>query len=157
DRLLNADIADVPTIITDMEPYRHWVNPLLEDALAEAQVEQDARKQLHLSLALPPDDSSRFDYLYERLLDAAPAELRVIPDRLRIGQDSVLNERLEQVLADAQAKPERRLRAACALAGCQGEGEEAAGCWPVAAKVVVQQLLTAVQKNPSHYPLLLEL
>src|SRR5262249_1467801 len=53
-RLLNADTADVPTIVKDMEPYRHWVNPLLNDAAKDAVGNTDDRQQLLTSLALLP-------------------------------------------------------------------------------------------------------
>jgi formylglycine-generating enzyme required for sulfatase activity len=157
DRLLNADITEVPTIVKDMEPYRRWVHPLLQDAHVEAENEHDARKLLRLSLALLPVDSNQFDYLYERLLTAGPEELRVIRDTLK-GQQAVLVERLRNVVGSAEEDPQRRLRAACALAGCDGAQEAVAnGCWQAASSLIANQLLAAVQKNPSHYPLLLDL
>src|SRR5262249_5162615 len=48
--------------------------------------------------------------------------------------------------------------AACALAGCNAAGQEAEdSCWQTASSAIASQLLAAVQKNPSHYPLLLDL
>jgi formylglycine-generating enzyme required for sulfatase activity len=157
DRLLNADIADVPTIVNDIEFYRHWVNPLLQDASVEAEQEHDTRKQLRSSLALLPVDSNQFDSLYERLLTAGPEELRVIRDTLK-GQPATLVERLQRVLGSAEEDPERRLRAACALAGCEGaRTAEANGCWQAASTLIVNELLAAVQRNPSHFSLLVDL
>jgi len=58
DRLLESTTADVPGIIKAMKPYRRWVDPLLQDAYAQAKNEGDARKQLHASLGLfgPPQE-----------------------------------------------------------------------------------------------------
>jgi len=54
DRLLNANTPDVPIIVKDMTAYRRWLDPLLRDASREAEANQEARKQLHISLALLP-------------------------------------------------------------------------------------------------------
>ena len=51
--------SDVPGIVEDMKPYRHWIDPLLRDAYQEAEANQDARKQLHASLALLPVDTGQ--------------------------------------------------------------------------------------------------
>src|SRR5207245_2580611 len=49
DRLLNANITDVPAVVHDMAPYRRWTAPLLRDALKEAEAKGDTRGQLHAS------------------------------------------------------------------------------------------------------------
>ena len=67
-QLLDAEIAQMPDIINQMEDYRRWTDPLLRDAYAEAEragKEADteaeklkqARKQLHASLGLLPVDA----------------------------------------------------------------------------------------------------
>ena len=156
-RLLNAEVTQVPGIVADMAPYRHWINPLLSDALREAVALEDQPKQLRASLALLGQDPSRFDYLYERLLKAAPEELRVIRDALS-GQENDLVERLRKAVVDSANAPEVRLRAACALAGCAGSADnEQDSCWQAASPLIAGQLLAAVQKNPSHYAPLMEL
>ena len=63
-RLLDANTNEVPTIVQDMAPYRRWLDPLLQDAYAQAGKDNDRRKQLHTSLALLPVDASQVEYLY---------------------------------------------------------------------------------------------
>src|ERR1019366_8663484 len=78
DRLLDANTNEVPTIVADMGSYRRWINPLLHEAAAQAAASKDARKQLHVSLALLPVDATQVGYLYGRLLDAEPHEVPVL-------------------------------------------------------------------------------
>ncbi len=49
DRLLSAKIAEVPAIVNDMGPYRHWVNPLLHEAQIQAEANQDSTKILYFA------------------------------------------------------------------------------------------------------------
>ena len=74
--VLNADIAQVPTIVGQMEEYRQWADPLLREVNSKAA--DNSRQKLHISLALLPVDAMQVDYLCERLLDAAPNEVPVI-------------------------------------------------------------------------------
>src|SRR5262249_8817464 len=130
-------------------------------------------------LALLPWDDSQADYLYQRLLDAELDELPVIRDALLrsevertsagaagarvVGSPGTLAaalpvaealaKKLRQVVLDAKEKSERRLRAACALAGWPGS--EATAGWKTAASVVIDQLLLSVRQNPSRYDPLL--
>jgi formylglycine-generating enzyme required for sulfatase activity len=156
----NADISQVPDLIDQLKEYRPWANPLLESAQADAKRDSDSAKQLRLALALLPEDPNQFDGLYDRLLNPAttPDELRVTRDALRNVDEPKLVERLRPLLATAKTNPEQGLRAACALAGCvAGPEEEEKTRWQAAATPVAQQLLAAVQKNPSHYDALLKL
>jgi serine/threonine protein kinase/formylglycine-generating enzyme required for sulfatase activity len=114
-RLLSANTADVPTIVKDMESYRRWIDPLLYDALKDAEASKDARKQLHASLALLPSDPGQLDYLRSRLLTAGPDEVVAILNVLAPHKETVA-ESLWAVLEDVKADPGQRLRAACALA-----------------------------------------
>ena len=75
DSLLRADTTQVPNIVADMPPYRRWLNPLLHDAQAKAEKDNDRPKRLHTGLALLPVDASQVEYLYGRLLDAEPGEV----------------------------------------------------------------------------------
>ena len=152
ERLLHANTNEVPTIVGDMTSYRRWLNPLLQNAYHEAEASKEARKQLHTSLALLPVDPGQVEYLYQRLLNAAPTELPVIRDALA-GHRDVLVERLWNLVGDRQADPEPRFRAACALAGYDASNSEP---WQGASKFVADHLLLSVQKNPSHYSPLLE-
>src|SRR5208282_2890657 len=78
DRLLDANTNEVPTIVQDMPPYRRWLDPLLQTAYQEAKASNDARKELHASLALLPVDATQVAYLHGRLLEAAPQDVPVI-------------------------------------------------------------------------------
>jgi formylglycine-generating enzyme required for sulfatase activity len=141
DRLLESTTADVPGIVPEMGPYRRWLNPLLRDALAEAEVSQDARKQLHASLALLPSDPGQAEYLYGRLLKAEPDELVVVREALRDRKPG-LTEDLWAILQNRKHDQEERFRAACALAGYDPDNprwEKVAD--DVAAKIVSQHSL----------------
>jgi formylglycine-generating enzyme required for sulfatase activity len=131
----------------------------LQDAYAQAKRDADTAQQVRLGLALLPHDAGQFDDLYDRLLDvnAGLEELPVIRDALKQQQETALAYRLERAVADSKEDPDRRLRAACALAGCDASEDGESGCWQVAASVIAQQLLAAVQNNPSHYAPLLEM
>ncbi len=93
DRLLDANTNDVPTIVQEMASYRPWLNPLLETDFAQAETSKDARKQLHVGLALLPVNTNLallpankwlVDYLCGRLLDADPYEIPAICTTLRL-------------------------------------------------------------------------
>src|SRR5262249_49762744 len=115
DNLLRAPTEDVPAVVRDMAPYRRWLDGSLREAYAEAEASQDARKQLHASLALLPVDAGEAEYLYGRLLAAEPHAVMVIREALR-PHAAMLGERLWAVLQGPQSDPGKRLRAACALA-----------------------------------------
>jgi serine/threonine protein kinase/formylglycine-generating enzyme required for sulfatase activity len=114
ERLLDADVAGVPDIVSAIEPYRVWADPLLRET--NAQAADDSRPKLHTSLALLPEDSSQVDYLAGRLLEAAPSEVPIIRDAL-VPHKQELLEKLWAVAEQPAADKElERLRAACALA-----------------------------------------
>jgi formylglycine-generating enzyme required for sulfatase activity len=115
DRLLESSTADVPGIVKEMAPYRHWLGPLLHDAYAQAENDNDRRKQLHASLALLPVDSGQVEYLYGRLLQAEPQEVIVIREALSDRKQD-LTERLWELLGNPRSDQDQRFRAACALA-----------------------------------------
>jgi serine/threonine protein kinase/formylglycine-generating enzyme required for sulfatase activity len=141
DRLLDAPTANVPAIVHDMGPYRRWVNRPLREAAARAEDEGDARKRLHASVALLPDDPGQANYLYERMLKAEPEELLVIREALRDRKPG-LTEDLWALLENHQHDQDERFRAACALAGYDPDNhrwEKVAG--DVAAKMVAQHSL----------------
>jgi formylglycine-generating enzyme required for sulfatase activity len=129
------------------------LDPQLREAYAEAERSQNKNAQLKLSLALLPVDPNRFDFLYERVLEADPEDLPVLRDGLRQANQAILVERLRGILAAAGEKRERRFRAACAMTACVPADD---ACWLPAASLIVQQLLAAVQSNPSQYAALLE-
>jgi formylglycine-generating enzyme required for sulfatase activity len=166
ERLLSANVADIPATVTDMKPYRRWVEPILARALVVATNEQDQAKQLRASLALLPSDSTQTEYLYRRLLEADPEELRVIRNALKEYEQTIvvlptkkdqpidpIRKQVEKVLVFPNEDPDRRLRAACALAD---QSPTDMG-WEAVAPAIVDQLLLSVQRNPSHYSLLIDM
>jgi hypothetical protein len=112
-------------------------------------------QQLHTSLALLPVDATQVDYLYGRLLDAEPHESPVIRDFLAPYKDALLD-KLWAVVEKPEQGEEQRLRAACALASYDvSDNAEGITRWQSVSKMVADELLAAVQKNPSHYATLL--
>jgi formylglycine-generating enzyme required for sulfatase activity len=118
--LLVASTEQVPEIVRDMAPYRRWLDGPLHQAAAEAAQDHDARKQLHVSLALLPADPGQVDYLNKRLLSAEPPEVLAIRDGLRGHRDAV-SPWLWDVLQDRTKRPAQRLRVACVLAAYAAE------------------------------------
>jgi serine/threonine protein kinase/formylglycine-generating enzyme required for sulfatase activity len=142
-RLLDADIGQVPGIVKEVEGYRPWADPLLRKANEEAK--EGSRQKLSTSLALLPADDGQVEYLYERLLNSGPTELAVIRDALA-GHRDALTGRLWDVAGDEQADPERRLRAACALAAYDVTGDDAnRKRWEGVSPFVADGLLAALQ------------
>ena len=80
DRLLAAHTDEVTAIVRDMASYRWWLDPMLRHVLTEE--DRNPRQMLHVSLALLPVDSRQVSYLFDRLLDADPAEIPLIRDAL---------------------------------------------------------------------------
>jgi serine/threonine protein kinase/formylglycine-generating enzyme required for sulfatase activity len=154
DRLLEANTGDVPGIVQDMVAYRHWVNPLVQEAYTHAEQDHDPRKQLHASLALLPEDPGQAEYLYGRVFHATPVELVVLSKAL--GGNEGMRQRLWAVVQDEHALAEERFRAACATASCglaEGDGER----WQATAPFVAGHLLAAVQQDPASYTVWLDL
>jgi hypothetical protein len=141
DTVLTAQTADVPGVVRDLGAYRRWADPLLREALAKAEADGNARKQLHARLALLPSDPGQVDHLRERLLAAGPDEIGAIRDLLAPHGDT-LAEPLWAVLEDQAADPGRRLRVACALASYapeDGRWEKVSG--DVAGRLVTENAL----------------
>src|SRR5207248_3275802 len=114
-------------------------------AYAQAEKEDDARKQLHASLALVPVDAGQVEYLYERLLKAQPQEVMVVREALG-GHQQDLTERLWTLLENRQNDQEKRFRAAGALAAFAPDDprwQKASG--DVAATLVIQKPFAIAQ------------
>jgi formylglycine-generating enzyme required for sulfatase activity len=111
--IVTAETADVPRLVEQLPPFRRWANARLLRHVQEAP--EDSKEHIHASLALLGPDESQVEYLYRRLLTAGPAEVLVIRDVLLPGRGA-LRERLWGVLMDSKSDPDRRLRAASALA-----------------------------------------
>jgi eukaryotic-like serine/threonine-protein kinase len=114
DSLINADTAQVPSIVEQMADYRHWTDPQLHDEIGKAP--EDSRHKLHASLALLQMDPSQVDYLYGRLLDADPQAVPVIRAFLEPHKNGLLPKLWRVVASPEDGKVSQRLRAAAALA-----------------------------------------
>ncbi len=114
DQLFTAEIDKLPVIIDDMTPYRKWVNPLLWQNTASATKNGDEAWRLRASLALLPGDESQVDYLYDRLINAAPAEFDIIRQAL-LPHKERLSEKLWRVVSSPR-DDQQHLCAASSLA-----------------------------------------
>lgn len=111
--ILKADTAQVPLILDEIAGERRWVDPELRAESDKASA--NSRQKLNASLALLPVDPSQVDYLYQRLLDAAPQELPVIRDAL-VPHSQALIERLWLAAGNSEkGTAAQRLHAAAAL------------------------------------------
>ncbi len=120
--VLNADTAQVPTIIGEMVEYRKWADPLLREENEKAAA--NSRQKLHVSLALLPVDPSQVDYLSGRLLEAEPREVPVIRDALAPHKNALLEKLWAVAEKPETGKAPQRLRAAAALAKYDPESEK---------------------------------
>jgi serine/threonine protein kinase/formylglycine-generating enzyme required for sulfatase activity len=141
DRLLDANINELPAIVEDMPPYRRWLDPLLHEAYAQAETRHDRRKQLHSSLALLPVDSTQVAYLKGRLLGADPAEVSILRDALYPHRDRLVDSLWAVVEAQDKGKNPERLRAAAALAKYDPQSTK----WNQCSALLVNDLL---RENP---------
>jgi formylglycine-generating enzyme required for sulfatase activity len=148
-RLLAADVVQVPGVIAEMEGYLRWADRLLRQHSEQAP--EESRQKLNASLALLPVDDGQAEYLSGRLLKANPVELPVIRDAL-YGHRDALAGRLWAVLEDGKGDPDRRFRAACALATFDEADRQR---WLGVTPFVADRLLVGVQWNPRDYEHLL--
>ena len=115
DRLLDAPTAVAPGIVEEMVAYRRWVDPLLQDAYAQAERDNEPRKQLNASIGLLPVDFGQVDYLYERLIKGEPQVVVAIRGVLAKNRAEP-TDRLWKLLENPKNDQDQRFRAACALA-----------------------------------------
>jgi eukaryotic-like serine/threonine-protein kinase len=111
--LKTTSTTDVPAIIKQIGGYRRWADARLLHLLHEP--DESGRHHLHAALALLEVDPSQVDFLFQRLLHAAPAELPVLRDALRPHR-SQLASKLWSELQAARPGDDRLLPAAGALA-----------------------------------------
>jgi serine/threonine protein kinase/formylglycine-generating enzyme required for sulfatase activity len=128
-RLLDADTAQVPGVVSEMAEYRRWSDPLLRDENARSP--DRSRQKLNASLALLPVDGTQVTYLYHRLLDAQPHQVPVIRDALAAHKDEVLEKLWAVAVKPRKGKESERLRAAAALARYDAESKQWAKCGPL--------------------------
>jgi formylglycine-generating enzyme required for sulfatase activity len=111
-----AQTADVPGLVQELEPHRRWADPLLREALAEAEANHDGPRRLRATLALLPTDRGQLEPLTGRLLDAERDDLPVLIDSLEPHRSEVVGPLWRAAEEPAAGQEERFLRAAAALA-----------------------------------------
>ncbi|GAH05425.1 unnamed protein product, partial [marine sediment metagenome] len=74
--LVNAEIEQVPGVVTALQDYRQWADPKLTNELEKHDEASNGR--LKISLALLPSDPSQLPYLTNRLLNAEPEQVETI-------------------------------------------------------------------------------
>ena len=139
DRIVDAKTSDVPAIVTGNEYYRPWLDPLLKQSLDER---HDARIKLNCSLALLPVDPGQVEYLTPRLLEAEPGDVVVLVKALA-NHAGALRDELWKIVEGAKSDPQRRLRAAAALARFEPRSEK----WKQVSSRIVDDL---VRESPVH-------
>jgi eukaryotic-like serine/threonine-protein kinase len=140
DRLQDAEVAEVPTIVSEMENYRTWTDPRLSAIVADSK--STLKQKTHASLALLPFRPEQVEYLSDRLLSAEPDEFAVIRTMLRQANHvAEVTPICWTALRDTQLDAKRRFRAACVLAEYDPQGAD----WPQVSKDVAGML---VAENP---------
>jgi len=134
-RLLDAEIGNVPDIIEDMEIYRSWCDPLLQDELRRAVPK--SRAKLYASLAMRSRDSKQCTYLTERLLWADPGQVDVIRRQLTPCQNDVSTVLWKHLAESKGSSNDERIRAASALALYSPDHQK----WQTASHVVALALV----------------
>ena len=107
-----AETKDVPPLVKQLAGLRLWANPLLRRIMESSG--EASKERLHASLALLPVDQEQVEFLYRRLLEAAPTELPVLRNVLRPFRERLIG-RLWNVLEQSDDKSQY-LQAASALA-----------------------------------------
>lgn len=133
--LLTASTSEVPGILDQVGPRQRWLMPRLREASARL---TDPKTRLHVSLALLRKDPDQVPYVYERLFDVSPRFLSVLRGELAAYREELIKP-LWGELENQGGAPERRFRAACALA----EYAPSDSRWGMYSPFVVDQLVGA--------------
>jgi serine/threonine protein kinase/formylglycine-generating enzyme required for sulfatase activity len=135
DRLVDAPIDKVPDVIAELKGDYSSVTPKLAEIMGDSKFSDKAK--LHASLALLSVDATQVNYLFGRLLDAAPNEVTVIRDALVPHKDQLLDNLWAVVERPEKGKKHQRLRAASALAKYDPESNK----WAKASALVVNDFV----------------
>ncbi len=148
-RLVSAEPSQVPDVVKQLEANPDVAAPLLAGLIsANPETPDQKRAQLHARLATVSRDPSQVEPLVEELLAGKVTYVLPIRQLLRPA-GARLVERFRGLLRDAKADPERRFRAALALAHYVPASEAAS--WTEAdLKFVAGQLVSA---NAEYQPL----
>src|SRR5262245_40428965 len=148
--LSDATIDQVPGIIAEIQGYRHWADPLLKKANAEAVA--GSQEKLRLSLALLPVDPGQADYLCEHLLFHTKDSPEVVPilRNALFSERKALTERLGAAVEQPGRTEEgRRLRAAALLALYDPDSPR----WQKYSDAVTEDVVSENRKNWSIFGL----
>jgi serine/threonine protein kinase/formylglycine-generating enzyme required for sulfatase activity len=150
--LVRAEPSQLPDIVKQLDMNPRVATPLLSPLVSsKAETQDEKRAQLHARLALVSRDPSQVEPLVEELLTGHVTYILPIRALLRPAAAG-LAERLRRLLHDDRAEPQRRFRAALALAD---EIHASGPSWWTDAdlKFVAGQLVSA---NAESQPLLRE-
>ncbi len=149
--LATAATADVPQLVKDIAPLRHWMDPNLKQTF----VNGHDKEQLHAAMALLPVDGSTLDFLVEQLLSAEPDSIRPIRETVaRYGERDAAERMLWKHLCELNEAPPRRLRAAIALAVIGAPDDPR---WNAVSGDVFDAWIDDVVANPGNFDRWLEL
>jgi serine/threonine protein kinase/formylglycine-generating enzyme required for sulfatase activity len=115
ERLVDANIDQVPAIVDELADIRPYTEPLLRQANEEAP--SDSRQKLHTSLALLRTDPAQVSLLCDRLINGAdPHNLPVLREALRRHRELLVDLLWDPLQHGEQRSSGQRLSAAFALA-----------------------------------------
>ena len=140
EKLLSANLEEVPAIVLEMRPYSRSVLPILETESQKAFLKSDIPKMVRSSIALLPTSSSNLDYLSKYLLNAKPEELNILISALEPFKDQITTGLWDRIVRDDRAETEF-LRVASALASFDPSNLK----WLALAQALVDRL---VSENP---------
>ena len=110
--LIHAPSRAVPTIVSEMAPYRRWLVSILTDRLTATETEP---QRLHLQLAASQYDPSQLKDLIDRATYATPEELLAIRTCIAPFADALVQE-LWRTATAANVDASKQMRTACLLA-----------------------------------------
>lgn len=137
DSIASADIAQVPAVISNLNDYREWADPLLKARNSEAR--DGSAEKLQLALALLPVDESQVEYLRDQLPVCSLIQFPVLRNAL-LPHKNKLTDSLWQVATDEQRDAAQRFQAAAAFAEYAPDDQR----WQVTSPFAAQYLTSAV-------------
>jgi eukaryotic-like serine/threonine-protein kinase len=141
--LLDANIAQVPDIISEIHGYRTWADPLLREK--NEKTEPYSSRKLRTSLALLSVDPTQAEYLYQHLLfhtNTTPEAVPVIRDALSSERQNLMDRLWAVVEQPGRAFEGQRVRAAALLADYDPHNPRWEKCSdPVVDELVLENLI----------------
>jgi serine/threonine protein kinase/formylglycine-generating enzyme required for sulfatase activity len=134
-RLMVADPAAVPAIVQELDAYRAWADPLLQEE--DGKTPAGSTKKFNLALGLLPVDRSKLAELKDDLLVATPAQFSVILEAL-LPLSADVTEPLWNEAIEPKETPQQRFQAACALAQFAPRDQR----WNTISTTVVEHLVS---------------